>query len=98
MARVCHRVCCTHGHGVPLAAEVSEKAFKVVLLDTGLFMASLANEGAGAEQLVGQMIRALGPSFVEPALYYWQRERKGAEAGVPYYLVGEMPRLLAALG
>ena len=100
LARVCHRVRCSSGNGVPLAAEVDDRAFKVVLLDTGLMLAglglepgrirdsdlSLINEGAVAEQLVGQMLRTLGPSHVEPALYYWRREKKGSEAEIDYLL------------
>lgn len=100
LARVCHRVQCSSGNGVPLAAEVDDRAFKVVLLDTGLMLAglglqpdrmrkadlSLVNEGAVAEQLVGQMLRTLDDSHVEPALFYWRREKKGSEAEIDYLL------------
>ncbi len=103
-ARVCHRVRSTQGHGIPLAAEASDRVFKVIHMDTGLFLASLGlapttvqqasdltlvNEGSLAEQLVGQMLRTLGPPFVEPALFYWQRDRPGAEAEVDYVIQHE---------
>lgn len=94
-ARLCCRVQACDGVGVPLAAGVREQTFKVVLLDVGMVSAALGlslqkvkslqdvflvNEGALAEQAVGQALRASGPRFVEPSLYYWTRERKGSEA------------------
>ncbi len=100
MARVVHRVNRSNGNGVPLAAEVDERAFKTILLDVGLMLSSLGvppsrvleneltlvNEGAVAEQLVGQMLRTLGPRNIDPSLYYWQRDKKGSEAEVDYLI------------
>jgi len=100
-ARICHRVYGTHGNGLPFAAEVDERNFKVLMLDTGLLLAAqgllwqenwrasdlmLVNEGALAEHLTGQMLRALAPSFVDSALYYWTRQQRGAEAEVDYLI------------
>lgn len=98
-ARVCHRVETTHATGVPLGAEVDNRRYKLVLVDVGLVSASLgvsladldraedlvmANEGAIAEQAVGQGLRVIEPPFHEPKLYYWARETPGSEAEVDY--------------
>jgi uncharacterized protein len=98
-ARVCHRVQATDAIGVPLGAEVDERRYKLLLLDVGLMSASLGlsladiarptdltltNEGAIAEQLVGQALRVIEPPFREPRLFYWARDRPGSEAEVDY--------------
>jgi len=101
MARICHKVVCSYGHGIPLAAEENTKIFKVVFLDVGLTGAVLGinlmgskaiedmtriNEGGLSEQVVGQMLRTLGPSFVDPVLHYYTKEQKGSEAELDYLL------------
>jgi uncharacterized protein len=98
-ARVCHRVDATHATGPPLGAEIDDRRYKLILLDTGLASASLglsladlarpedlvmANEGAIAEQAVGQALRVAEPPFHEPKLYYWARDTPGSEAEVDY--------------
>ncbi len=100
-ARVCHRIQASDATGIPLGAEPRARVFKVLLLDVGLVSAALglslehlrapedlllANEGALAEQLVGQALRTLEPSFKEPELYYWCRSGRGAEAELDYVL------------
>jgi len=86
-AKICNRVVSCAANGVPLAAEVREKFFKVIFLDVGLCSAALgANHPGLAQQFVGQALRTLFPPFVEPLLYYWQREVKGSEANVDYIL------------
>jgi hypothetical protein len=98
-ARVCRYVRCSHGNGIPLGADVVDKHFKVALVDTGLLQSSLGvlvgarvapgelvNEGPVAEHLVGQLLADLSPRFVEPQLWYWARQRQGAEAEVDYLL------------
>lgn len=103
-ARVCHRIIATSANGLPLGAEVNDKFFKVILLDCGLCCASLGlslhqlasvseiamiNKGGMAEQLAGQILRTIFPAYVSPALYYWQREKKGAEAEIDYVIQHE---------
>jgi hypothetical protein len=98
-ARVCRRVRCSHGNGIPLGADLVEKEFKVTLVDTGLMQSALGlvlrahaapgelvHEGPIAEHLVAQMLADLPPRFVEPELWYWARHRHGAEAEVDYLL------------
>jgi uncharacterized protein len=99
MARVCHRVGSTPASAIPLGAGVDEKRFKLILLDVGLLSASLglsvsglepgadlmlANRGALAEQVVGQLLRLCFRAHEEPALYYWHRESPGSEAEIDY--------------
>lgn len=98
-ARLCRRVQCSHGNGIPLGADRLEREFKVALLDNGLLHAALGltlragigpgdlvNEGPIAEHLVGQMLADLSPRFLEPSLWYWARHKQGAEAEVDYLL------------
>jgi uncharacterized protein len=100
-ARLAHRVFNTAGNGVPLAAEINEKFFKVILLDIGLVSAMLnlkldkiyqvddinfVNSGGLSEQVVGQLLSAIEPYYVAPALYYWVREKKNANAEIDYLL------------
>lgn len=100
-ARVCTRVQATHGTGLPLGAEVRERFFKVIFVDTGLVSAALGlsfatvqsldeialvNSGAVLEQAVGQALRGLEPRFMEPALFYWAREERGKEAELDYLI------------
>jgi predicted AAA+ superfamily ATPase len=98
-ARVCHAVHATDGHGLPLGAGASGKAMRVLLLDVGLVSSALrldlagleqledvtlANEGATAEQAVGQLLRLTGYANEEPSLWYWQRAAKSSSAEVDY--------------
>lgn len=90
-ARICHSIKSTAANGIPLGAEVNEKFFKALFIDVGLCSSALGlalhqladidelllvNNGAIAEQLVGQELRMLFPAYQEPQLYYWQREKR----------------------
>ena len=100
MARVAHRVLHTSANGVPLAADINERRFKCLHLDVGLMCAALrlnildlagpdmtlVNEGALAEQFVGQHLLHCGPPYETPALHYWTREARNAAAEVDYVL------------
>lgn len=99
-AQVVHRVRATSGSGLPLGAEASEKIFKAIFVDIGL-MQNLCgiewgriadsedfikiNEGALAEQFVGQELLAYSGS-VPPALYYWRREAQNSSAEIDYVI------------
>ena len=100
MARVAHRVCHTSANGVPLGAEANKKFFKTVYLDVGLTCAALRlnvldlnkkdltliNNGAIAEQFIGQHLLYSGPFYETPALHYWVREAKSAAAEIDYLI------------
>ena len=89
----------TDGNGVPLAAEESATAWKPLFLDVGLMNKAagldaatiarldgirLVNEGAIAEQFVGQHLLALGGPSEAPSLHYWLREGRSNNAEVDY--------------
>ncbi len=98
-AQVAHRVFHSSGNGVPLAAEQKDNLYKVLFIDVGLMGIQLGlrisdlldvqsilriNEGAIAEQWVGQHLLNLRPFAEAPQLFYWVREKAGAMAEVDY--------------
>ncbi len=91
-ARIAHIVKHSAGNKVPLAAETKDKSFKQIFLDVGLANRILGSfevhpiTGGIAEQLVGQILRCLFPPFIEPSLYYWNREAKGSNAEIDYII------------
>ena len=89
----------TDGNGVPLAAEESGSAWKPVFLDVGLMNKALGldasvlarmdgtrlvNEGAVAEQFVGQHLQSFRGLAEAPQLHYWLRKGKANNAEVDY--------------
>jgi predicted AAA+ superfamily ATPase len=77
------------------------KDFKPLFLDTGLMTQSLGlnlstlqvvkdltlvNNGAVAEQFIGQHLLYQNLSYEKPELYYWNREKKSSSAEVDYLL------------
>jgi len=93
-----NRVFLTSANGVPLQSEVNDKKFKLVFLDIGLMQNAnkidpnivltqdiwQVNEGALAEQFVGQEFLAYGNFYENTTLYYWEREEAGSTAEVDY--------------
>jgi predicted AAA+ superfamily ATPase len=97
-ARLSYSVEGCSGNGVPLAGEAQTKFSKQIFLDVGLANRFLGNnfsslstiiEGGISEQVVGQMLRCLFSFYVEPKLYYWQREEKGSSAEIDYLIEHE---------
>jgi predicted AAA+ superfamily ATPase len=104
-AQLCYKVNSCAGNGVPLGAEVKDKAYKVIFLDIGLVSALLglalqniqpnpqginfANQGKLTEQLVGQLLRTIRPHYQEPTLYYWLKEQASSAAEVDYLIQHE---------
>ncbi len=101
LARVWHRVCHSAGNGVPLGAEAKERDFKPLFLDVGLVSTSLGlslpgleladdlllvNNGALAEQFVGQHLLDDRAPYERPQLFYWNRELKSSAAEVDYLI------------
>ena len=100
MARVAYKVHHTSANGVPLGAEAEERNFKVLYMDVGLMCSalhlglldlrredlSLVNNGATAEQFIGQHLLYSCAWYETPNLYYWMREAKSAAAEVDYII------------
>ena len=95
IAPVFHSTC----SGVPLHADVDWKTYKLLFLDIGLMNRlcgldwlalkdlddrQLVNEGALAEQFVGQHLLYLEEGREAPRLNYWLREGRSANAEVDY--------------
>ncbi len=90
----------TRANALPLNATINEKKFKVLFLDVGLVNFStklnadilmqddllLLNDGALAEQFVGQELIATQPNFQELALYFWQRHERNDAAEIDYVI------------
>jgi predicted AAA+ superfamily ATPase len=97
-ARIITRVPAASPAGLPLGASASDKKFKAILLDVGLWqhLSGLNREtafaerdlldvyrGAMAEQFVGQEMMVTQDS----KLYYWAREARSSTAEVDYLAV-----------
>jgi predicted AAA+ superfamily ATPase len=96
-AKICHRVYHSHCSGLPLNADIKETVYKLLFMDVGMmnyicgndwtFLQSfpdhqLVNEGAIAEQFIGQHLLSVQSS--SPTLNYWVRQAKTSNAEVDY--------------
>lgn len=99
MARVLSKVAHSHCNGLPLQADIEEKIYKLIFLDVGLMNAicglgwntisqmadrQLINEGAIAEQFVGQHLQDILSSSPNRELTYWLREGRSTNAEIDY--------------
>lgn len=104
MARVIHKVIRTAANGLPLSAEENRKFYKLLFLDVGLvstmFNVSwqvlqedlmLINQGALAEQWVGQELLASLDAYQSPHLHYWAREARSSSAELDYMIEARRP-------
>ncbi|NQZ58683.1 MAG: ATP-binding protein [Lentisphaeraceae bacterium] len=88
-------------NGIPLEHEKDHRKFKVIFFDVGLAMRilripfqeliinddiTLVNEGALAEQFVGQELLSYSSCRERTHLYYWHREAKSSNAEVDYVI------------
>ena len=100
-ARICHQVKHSHCTSLPLAAESSDRVYKLIFMDIGLVnhicgcdwrtMAAfddrqLVNEGGIAEQFVGQHLIDISGGLDQLSLHYWLREKKSSNAEVDYVI------------
>ncbi|OGT25397.1 MAG: hypothetical protein A3I77_03630 [Gammaproteobacteria bacterium RIFCSPLOWO2_02_FULL_42_14] len=90
----------TKATALPLNAAINEKKFKLLFVDIGFVHFSMQlnatilmqdnilflNDGALAEQFVGQELIATQPNFHEPALYFWQQNQRNDSAEVDYIM------------
>jgi len=99
MARVIGKVMHSHCSCLPLQADVNEKVYKLLFLDVGLMNAvcgmdwrslsqldekQLINQGAIAEQFVGQHLQAMLSDKPNRELNYWLREGCRANAELDF--------------
>jgi len=98
LAGLCHFIYVSSGSGIPLGANINEKKFKLLYLDTGLYLRDLRidsllfqqqelmliNSGILAEQFVGQQLLTLCEEFESAQLYFWSREERNSQAEVDY--------------
>jgi hypothetical protein len=99
-ARCLTKICHSSGAGLPMAAGVNEKKFKVAYLDVGMMQNALGiqssiavntpvltiNSGSVAEQFVAQELLAFADPYAEPGLFFWARDARGSNAEVDYII------------
>ncbi len=98
-AQICHKVFHSPCSGVPLFADFDENTYKLLFMDIGIVNhicgidlrtigsltdSDLVNEGALAEQFIGQHL--IGLKNERPRLSYWLREGKTSNAEVDYVI------------
>lgn len=101
MARVVSKVIHSHCSGLPLQADIEEKVYKLLFLDIGLMNAicgmdwrsisqmdgvRLVNQGAIAEQFVGQHLQAMLADKLNRELNYWLREGRSSNAELDFVI------------
>lgn len=101
MARIIGKVTHSHCSGLPLQADIVEKVYKPLFLDVGLMNAvcgldwravsqmddiKLINEGAIAEQFIGQHLQNLLADTLNRELTYWLREGRSSNAEVDFVI------------
>ncbi len=101
LARIYHPVYHTAANGIPLRAQINEKIQKPLFLDVGLLTkacgvnyseieaadeVTLINSGSLCEQFIGQHLLYARPSYEEPELFYWCREKRQSSAEIDYIL------------
>jgi len=101
MARVISKVIHSHCSGLPLQADVEEKVYKLLFLDVGLMNAicgldwrsisqmeeiKLVNQGAVAEQFIGQHLQAMLADNPNRELNYWLREGRSSNAELDFVI------------
>jgi uncharacterized protein len=101
MAKVIALVYHSASNGLPLGAQINQKIFKLIFLDSGLLSTqlglsfldlhscaelNLVHEGMLAEQFIGQQLLYMKPYYEPPHLYYWRREMKSSQAEIDYVI------------
>lgn len=101
MARVITKVTHSHCSGLPLQADLEDKVYKTLFLDIGLMNAlcgldwrmvsqmdegRLINEGAIAEQFIGQHLQHLLFDTPNRELTYWLRQGRASNAEIDFVM------------
>jgi predicted AAA+ superfamily ATPase len=100
-ARILYRTYHSSANNLPLKTEINQKYSKGILLDIGLYLTlqglSIADivqdkglffscQGALAEQFIGQHLLYSQPTYMNPELYYWNREKAQSNAEVDFLI------------
>jgi len=99
-AGLLYQVFSTTASGLPFNSLVNEKRFKVIFLDVGLVKYAshleaeillnedilLINDGAVAEQFVGQELLAHSVPYEPGELFFWARDDKAGKAEIDYVI------------
>lgn len=103
-AGIIHSVTHSASNGLPLGAETKNSMFKAIFLDVALSQTvlkldagqwifdpaqSIVNKGNLAEAFVGQELLANSDYLSKKELFYWVREKRGANAEVDFVDVFE---------
>ncbi len=101
MARVVGKVIHSNCSGLPLQADIKERVYKLLFLDIGLMNAicgldwrnlslmdekKIINQGAIAEQFIGQHLQAILADKPNRELTYWLREGKSSNAELDFVI------------
>jgi len=98
LSRIVNRVMSTSSPIMPLYNNVKEDVYKPLFFDTGLVSnvlkirlrdlenLMLLNEGDLAEQFIGQQLLTRKPFFIDRRLFYWNREKRDANAELDYLI------------
>ncbi len=101
MARIVGKVVHSHCSGLPLQADLEENIYKLLFLDVGLMNSicgldwrsisqmddiKLINQGAIAEQFIGQHLQAMLADKPNRELNYWLREGRSANAELDFVI------------
>ena len=96
LSRLVHLIKHTNAKGIPITNNVKDEVFKPLFLDIGLSNhlgqirlieipdIMTINEGAIAEQFIGQELLTLPNAYIDSKLYYWVREAKSTNAEIDY--------------
>ena len=100
-ARIIYRAYHCSANNLPLKAEVNRKIAKGILLDIGIYLALqglsivdisqeedvfFSNRGELAEQFIGQHLLYSQPTYMNPELYHWHREKAQSNAEIDYVI------------
>lgn len=99
-AGILKRIFASSASGLPLSSTLNEKKFKLMGLDVGLMQArkplplslitgtdfSSLDKGALAEQVVAQELLAYQHYQMPRELYFWARDKRGAQSEVDYVI------------
>ncbi len=87
--------------GIPISADIDTNIYKLIFLDIGLMNrmcgvswqdlsmsdgVRLINEGALAEQFIGQHLLLASKGYETPGLYYWLREKRSSNAEIDFVI------------